>query len=175
MGRKDIIKVQPKRIKVEHINLLSDRDIAYIQKVLEQSCTGEICLSRSHLYETLKTPMNLQIEQYQFEQAITAAIKSRRIVGFETRSGRTGGICREGAFSKKSTCIIGIGDLLYEAPISSSQVHTFITTVLNAIPGHSGNVKINNIKYILPSSMEKVLSNYITQICSGHAKTNHAH
>ena len=167
MGRKNIIRVQPKSIKVEYINLLSNEDVSYIQKVLEQSCIGNICLSRARLYGELKEPMNLKIEQYQFEQAITAAIKAKRIIGFETRSGRTGGICRTGAFSKKASCTITVGDVLYDAPISENQVHSFITTVLNAIPGYSGNVSINKIKYILPSNMEKVLSNYIVNIYSG--------
>lgn len=167
MGRKNIIKVQPKRIKKDHLHLLSVDDLSYIQKVLEQSCIGDVCLSRSQLYEELKGPMKLDIEQYQFEQALTSAIKNKRIIGFETRSGRTGGICRVGAFSKKSSCTIAIGAVIYDVPVPEEQANLFLTQVLNAIQSYTGNIVINQTKYILLGSLEKYFINYIIKICSG--------
>lgn len=86
------IIIKPKQEKVDD---LTDDQIKYIQKVLEQSCVGKFCISRSRLFDELKEPLKLKIEKYQFERIITKAIKEERIVGFRTKPGRNGGICKK--------------------------------------------------------------------------------
>lgn len=91
------IVIKPAQDKVDD---LTDDQINYIQKVLEYSCVDKFCVSRSRLFDELKEPLNLKMEKYQFERTITRAIKNGRIVGFRTKPGRNGGICKN---EQKST------------------------------------------------------------------------
>lgn len=90
--------IRPKNVIKKHDadEILSDEQIAFIQRVLEKSCMDKVCLSRSRIYEELKELMGIgSMEKHQFEKAITAAIKKGRIKGFKTKKGAYGGICRE--------------------------------------------------------------------------------
>ena len=188
---KKIISIKPKNKKQNIHELLSDEQIIYIQKVLETSCQGEVCISRARLFDELKKPLKLTIEQYQFEQALTQAIKNKRIVGFETRSGRNGGVCRLGAFAKHDAaqkqkrikkprksrhCLVTVNDNTYNVPISESQACGFIMTVLNGLPANDGkaNVYINNGAYRIPNTIKTidVLKDYLLNICKGEEKTS---
>jgi hypothetical protein len=164
------MKIQPnKKVKKPPEELLTLKQTEYIQFILEQSCTGKICLSRSYLFEQLKEPLKLQIEQYQFEQAITAAIKSGKITGFKTRTGRSGGICRVEAFvNKKNICSIIFAGNVYNVS-SENQMYGFITSVLNAKPAtaNRGNIHINNIGYKIPSiNTKQIIENFLINVCN---------
>ena len=93
-----MITIKPKRKYRKLEELLTEEQISAITEILDRSCVGNICVSRSQLYSELKEPLQLDMELYQFEKAITTAIKNDVIKGFETRAGRSGGICRKGVF-----------------------------------------------------------------------------
>lgn len=143
--------IRPKKTK---LNIeLTDEHIKYIQQVLERSCTGSICISSSALYEASKLKFSIQTEPHQFKIALKQAFTSGKITGFETRTGRTGGICRAGAFvnhvSSKRTCSVSINNAKYKVSISENKIITFIT-FMGGVISDKGNVIINNKLYLLP-------------------------
>lgn len=175
---KKVLVIQPKKNNEQFI---TDEQWNYIQKVLEESCQGAVCISRERLFEELKGPLKLLMEQYQFEQAITQGIRNKRITGFETRSGRNGGICRAGAFKKqdearkikkrtrkKRFCTVTVGEKTFHVPIYESQALAFLS-VLKANPANNGkgNIYINDSAYDIPSTIgtADVLEKFLTELC----------
>lgn len=90
------LKIKPDKFKHE----FTEKQLEGIQNVLENSCTGRFCISRSKLYESVRDHLNITLEEYRFEREITKAIKSGKLKGFETRPGKGGGICKAGVFDK---------------------------------------------------------------------------
>jgi len=90
------LKIKPDKFDSE----LTEKQLDGIQSVLENSCTGRFCISRSKLYESVKDLLGITLEKYRFEREITKAIKNGSLKGFETRPGKSGGICKAGVFDK---------------------------------------------------------------------------
>jgi hypothetical protein len=71
---------------------LSNKHIKTIQRILKENCKGEDCITRLKVFERLKLEEPLEIEPYKFSQLLTNAIRTGKIIGFETKVGRNGGI-----------------------------------------------------------------------------------
>ena len=153
---------------------LSDDQLAEIRKTLGECCQGETCISRKALYVLIKDRLNLNLELYLFEQAITNALQSDKLPGFESRRGRSGGICKKGAFvrrdhaARKSSrppgCTIRIGDEAFHANITTAQAVRFVTQVLNGKPSiKPSDIAVNSTSFHIPKTIEakKVLANHL--------------
>lgn len=142
-------------------NHLTNYQIDYIKNVLEKSLpTGSnVCISRSKLFESIKDILGLNIEQYQFERAITTAIREKKIEGFATKHGRNGGICRLDALTKVKlknlkTCTVTIQNILYFVKASETQMLTLISELGGTPSQNDDSIYINNKAYKLPASID---------------------
>ncbi len=165
------------RVPVRNTKALTDSTLEVIKKILEESCVGEVCVRRSVIYEAVKQHITLDAEQYQFEQALTYAIKNNLLPGFETRSGRAGGICRAGAFSKrdedrkskqppiKKQSYITVGKLTYKVPLTQDAARGFIVNILQATPtgAEQPDLFLNNEPFWFSKlTAKQLLENYIS-------------
>jgi hypothetical protein len=73
---------------------LSSEHIEIVKRILNDNCTGEDCITRKEVFRLLQKERPLNIEEYKFNLLLTKAIISGRILGFETKAGRNGGIRR---------------------------------------------------------------------------------
>lgn len=148
---------------------LSNEQVAEIQRILDASIpTGStICLTRETIYRRLQerglASLLLDMEQYRFERALTAAIRNERITGYEMKRGRGGGVCRKGTCKGKSSghCELTINGRTYRLPMSEQDAEQFIMGILGARPAQRGNgqILINNHVYTLPKAI--LLSNCV--------------
>ena len=145
--------------------ILSDDQLVEIRKTLGEQCQGEMCISRKALYILVKDRLNLDIEAYLFEQALTNALQSGKLPGFESRRGRSGGICKKGAFAHKDRvahkssrppgCTIRIEGELFHVNITTAQTVRFITRVLNGYPTMPpGDIAVNSTSFRIPKTIE---------------------
>jgi hypothetical protein len=168
------------RVDVKDPKVLSGEQLGVVQKILEESCVGEICIRRSIIFEETKKHIVLDMELYRFEQVLTHAIKKDLLPGFTTRPGRSGGICRTGAFSKrdeerkskhpvsvKKQCYITIDKLTYKVPIAEDAARNFILNILQARPADGnrdiGDIFLNNEPFSLLNGITAtmILKNYV--------------
>jgi hypothetical protein len=75
---------------------LSLDDLAIIKNILEEELQHRpsACVTRDHIFCRMKRRATLprDMEAYRFKRLLTEAIKDGRILGFETKPGRNGGI-----------------------------------------------------------------------------------
>jgi hypothetical protein len=157
-------------------SLLTPTQLEAIKSVLESSCIGESCINRDIVYSAVianGTPINM--EPYQFAKALTGVIKYGLVLGFETRKGRAGGICRRGAFENRdkqkknrAKCSIRINGITYSVNVSVQTAVTFVTKVLNGVEAAQGdgNVLVNNLMFKIPdtSNTQSITENYLKAI-----------
>lgn len=128
--------------------MLTDEQIKYIAAVLDKSCINDACVTRASLYEAVKGDLGLKLEQYQFEQAITHALKTKRLKGFASKTGRYGGIGRASSIkrikTKQKSCSITIHGKTYKTTFSERKLVKLVENVLKGKKAESGNVVINN-------------------------------
>ena len=153
----EIPTIAPNNKPKKDDNLLTKDQLKFIQAVLEKSCTGQVCISRSKLYADIKDHLNLKIEKYQFEQALSNAINTRKIVGFEIKRGAYGGICKRGAFdvkpikTRKRLCTITLPNKkVIKFRAIEKDVIKVITNIFKATPTSNGNLFINNHSFQVP-------------------------
>lgn len=172
-GFKEIPIIAPNKICAQK-NLLSDNDVKFIKAVLEKSCIDNVCINKAKLYAEVKKPLGLKIEKYQFEQAITNAIKNKRIQGFEIKRGAYGGICKAGNSSpktiiKKIKCSVTLSNkktitfMAVESKVIKLITEQFKAT---AATNGDGDLFVNNHVYKLPQNVnsEKILEYMISNI-----------
>jgi hypothetical protein len=149
---------------------LSPEQLAAIQEILEQELPENEpkCIPRSSLYEMMEDQID-GMERYLFQVSVTAAIKNGDIKGFETRHGRSGGICRAGVFDERDRqrqrqCVVTIKGKAYQVNASEAQVFAFLVAALDGKPTTDGaDIYIGNAAYKLPPSLDgaRVLENYL--------------
>ena len=171
------IKPNRKKKSSPH-DILTQAQLKQIHSVLDRYCVGQTCISRSRLYEEIKGPLGLTIEQYLFEQAITAAIKTGRLKGFETRAGKHGGICRAGAFDdhdrqrkekvaqrkpRKKYCAVTIDSIKHEVSLKPDKIEQFVVNILQGKKAKKGHIAIDSTEYILPDTINtsKLLKEFV--------------
>lgn len=170
MSGKEIPIIVPNKIFHQKDISLSEDNLKFIRAVLEKSCINDNCISKAKLYSEIKKPLSLKLEKYQFEQAISNAIKNNKIPGFAIKRGAFGGICRVAysgskntAATKKVRCNItlsnskAIGFMAVE-----SKVIKVITEVFKGTPAANGDgsLFVNNHAYKLPKNID---SEYILE------------
>jgi hypothetical protein len=114
------------------------------------------------------------MELYLFEQALTNALHSGKLSDFESRRGRTGGICKKGAFARKDRttrrsrpppgCTIRVEDEIFHVNVTTAQAVRFITQVLNGRPSvKRSDIAVNSTSFYIPEKIEakKALINHL--------------
>ncbi len=147
-------------------DLLSKEQVKYIHSILEKECKEGVCISRSNLFDMVEPEMNLTIEQYQFEQFLTYAIKNNMFPGFRTRAGRNGGICRGNA---QERCIVSVrnGESIARArtQMTEKRIVNLLTSIFEAkaITDEVGDIIVNNKHFKLDNatSAEQIFINLI--------------
>lgn len=173
-GKKEIPIIIPNKI-TQSKDCLSEDNIKFIHDVLDKSCVNDACISKSKLYAEVKKPLGLKIEKYQFEQAITNAIKNKKIPGFEIKRGAYGGICRLGynvpkTISKKIKCSITLSNKkIITFMAVESKVIKLITDTFKAkaAVNGDGSLFVNNRAYKLPKDID---SEYILEFIVNNIK-----
>ncbi len=174
MSGKEIPIIVPNKSLSSKESLTEDH-LKFILAVLEKSCVNNLCISKTKLYAEIKKPLNLKIEKYQFEQAITEAIRNKKISGFEIKRGAFGGICRSGcnnskAASKKIRCTVTLTNktsVMFLA--AESKVIKLITETFKGTPATDGDgsLFVNNKAYKIPKSIN---SEYILEFLISNIK-----
>jgi hypothetical protein len=171
------------KISIRDKKSLNNEAIEIIQKILEASCNGEVCLRKAVIYEEVQKYVDVGMELYRFEQALTDALKSGKIAGFETRPGRAGGVCRCGAFSNRDklrqskrpkapdTCYLTIGKATYKVPLSEQETENFVVKVLDGEETNSPDtnvIHVNTKPYHVPhlTAVSRIVHNYMDYIGS---------
>jgi len=150
---------------------LTQKQLDYIQSVLEKHCKGEVCIKRTELFDKVCAKLNLTMEPYKFETAVTKAIKNNLLTGFQTRPGRNGGICRAGVFAEKDLhrkkyCDIIVGGQKQLLLKNEHNLIYFLVNVLKAKQVKSnGSIIINDKHFkVKDISPEEVFLSFITLI-----------
>lgn len=170
----DAFKILPNK-KTENF---SSSQIETIQKILDASCVGAVCISRASIFEEAKKHVEINMELYRFEQAITNAIREKKIKGYETKAGRNGGICKKGVFSNKEKkvvkhcCNITIENKTLKVSMAELAAIQLIEAC-NGKPAEKGDVNIfvNNLGYKIPDTLstKDFLYNYLIKQFGGQA------
>ena len=154
-------------------SVLTGEQINEIQHILDASIPkdSDICVTRETVYHSLIKRYPLNVDVAHFEQSLTLDIKSGRIKGYETKRGRTGGICRKNIKNTSCSCAceLTVNNNTYKLPMSEKDAEQFIVGILEAAPSRKGQIFINNKAYVLPRTIlisncikpesEKLLSN----------------
>ena len=76
------------------MQVLSESQIETLKSVLQELCTTEFPVPRSTIFQSFEVKTKSGIEKYRFERVISELIRDEKIIGYEVKVGRKGGIIK---------------------------------------------------------------------------------
>jgi hypothetical protein len=87
---------------------LTDDQVETLKLVLQEICHEHACVTRADIFKRFEKRAKSGIEQYRFNRGLSKLIREERIVGYEIRQGRHGGIIKTEPIERVTiTCSTG--------------------------------------------------------------------
>jgi hypothetical protein len=105
---------------------LTDDQVEILKLVLQEICHEHACVTRTKIFELFEKQAKSGIEPYRFNKDLSKLIKQERIVGYEVRQGRHGGIIKTEPIERVIiTCSTG----KYVGCIPQSKLSSLLTSL----------------------------------------------
>ena len=105
---------------------LSENQIETLKSVLQELCTTESPVPRSTIFQSFEVKAKSGIEKYRFERVLSELIRDEKIIGYEVKVGRNGGVIKTEPI-ERVTVICSSGR--YIGCMPESQLFEFISSL----------------------------------------------